>query len=141
ALLYPRPADGAGAGLVRGTLYGVFWWVAGGLTILPLVGGSGLAWSLEAARAGFPLLIGYALFGAGMALVYQWLDGLVRGLFSDVVARRDEEGVGVQGLRALGRGALAGLVGGLLFTLVMVQVGFLATVASLIGASAPLTGF
>src|SRR5207248_612230 len=46
ALLYPRPADGAGAGLVRGTLYGVFWWVAGGLTILPLAGGSGLAWSL-----------------------------------------------------------------------------------------------
>jgi hypothetical protein len=32
ALLYPRPSDSAGAGLIRGTVYGFLWWIAGALT-------------------------------------------------------------------------------------------------------------
>jgi uncharacterized membrane protein YagU involved in acid resistance len=141
AALYPRPFDSAGAGLTRGMVYGFFWWVAGALTLLPLLDGTGLAWSLDAARKGFATLPGYLLFGAAVALVYQWLDTLVRVLFSDAVGRHDDEGVGTQGVRAMGRGALAGLVGGLLFTVVMLQIGFLPTVARLIGSVSALTGF
>ena len=37
ALLYPKPIDGTGTGLVRGTAYGFFWWVVGGLTVVPLI--------------------------------------------------------------------------------------------------------
>jgi uncharacterized membrane protein YagU involved in acid resistance len=141
AVLYPHPFDSAGAGLTRGMVYGFFWWVAGALTLLPLLEGAGLAWSLDAARQGFATLPGYLLFGSVMALAYQWLDALVRGLFSDAPGRYDDEGVGTRNLRAAGRGALAGLVGGMLFTVVMVQVGFLPTVANLIGSTSALTGF
>ncbi|MGD8624879.1 MAG: hypothetical protein PVJ34_10100 [Anaerolineae bacterium] len=140
AALYPRPFDSAGAGLTRGMVYGFFWWVAGGLSLLPLLSGAGLTWSLAAARQAFATLPGYLLFGAALALLYQWLDGLVRLLFSDTIGRDGAESIGTQGLRALGRGALAGLVGGLIFTLVMVQLGVLPAVASLIGATSSLTG-
>ena len=37
SLLYPSPTDGAGAGLIRGMAYGLFWWVVGGLTTSPAV--------------------------------------------------------------------------------------------------------
>jgi uncharacterized membrane protein YagU involved in acid resistance len=141
AALYPRPIGSAGAGLIRGMVYGFFWWVVGALTLLPLLDGTGLAWSLSAARRGFATLPGYLLFGAAVALFYQWLDSLVWALFSDDVGRYEDEGVGTQGARAVGRGALGGLVGGLLFTLVMVRIGFLSSVASLIGSASALTGF
>src|SRR5262249_36047675 len=124
ALLYPRPRDGAGAGLIRGMTYGFLWWVAGALTLPPLLSGAGPSWSLDAARSGFASLPGYLLFGAAIALFYQWLNLLARLLFVDIVATPDEEGVGAEGLRALGRGAVGGLVGGALFTFVMVQIGF-----------------
>ena len=65
----------------------------------------------------------------------------MRGLFSDAISRHDDEGVRTQGARAVGRGALAGLVGGLLFTVVMLQIGFLPSVAGLIGSTSALTGF
>ena len=141
ALLYPSPTDGAGAGLIRGTVYGFFWWVAGALTLVPLFGGAGLTWSLDEVRVSFVTLPGYLLFGAAIALVYQWLGALVRLLFSDYVGGSDEEGVGTQGLRIVGQSVLAGLVGGLLFSLVMLQIGFLPNVANLIGATSAVAGF
>ena len=142
ALLYPRPTDGAGAGLIRGTVYGFFWWVLAPLTLVPLFGGAGLAWSLEEVQAVvFAALPGYLLFGAAVALFYQWLGGLVNLLFSDIIGGTSNEGVGTQGLRIVGRSALAGLVGGLLFSLLMFQIGFLNSVADLVGATSPLVGF
>ncbi len=140
ALLYPRPVGGGGAGAIRGALYGFWWWIVASLTVIPLIGGEGLAWSLTAARVGFAAFPGYLLLGAATALLYGWLDALVRFLFSDNIAGRGEESIGTQGLRAVGRGIIAGLLGGLLFTIVMVQVGFLPQVASLVGATSTLTG-
>ncbi len=84
---------------------------------------------------------GFLLFGALLALLYQWLDLSVKLLLSDEIGNHQDEGIGALGLRALGRGALAGIIGGLVFTLVMIQVGFLPKVASLIEADSPLTGF
>ncbi len=141
ALLYPRPGDSAGAGLIRGTMYGFFWWVAGALTLLPLLDSGHLAWSLAAAQSSFALLPGFLLFGAAMVLLYHGFDRLTRLLFADITLHDDQEGVGTQGLRVLGRGIVAGTIGGLLFTVVMVQLGFLPTVASLIGSTSSLTGF
>ncbi len=140
ALFYPRPLDGIGPGLIRGTVYGFFVWVAATLTLLPLLDGRGLIWSLEQARVAFATLPGYLLLGAALAVCYQWLDGVVRLLFSDMRSSHDEEGVGTEGLRALGRGALAGLAGGLLFAVVMARVDMLPTVAGLIGSSSPAAG-
>jgi uncharacterized membrane protein YagU involved in acid resistance len=141
ALLYPHPTGSAGPGLIRGAVYGFVWWVVGALTVLPLLAGTGLAWSLEAVRAGFAMLPAYVLLGAAVALAYQWLTGVVRILFTDNIPSYGDEGIGMQGIQAVARGAVAGVVGGLLFTLVMVQVGLLPVVANVIGATAALTGF
>ena len=141
AVLYSNPPDGSGAGLIRGTVYGFFWWVVGPLTLVPLLGGAGLTWSVDGIRPVFATLPGYLLFGAGVALFYQWLGVLGRLLFADFVPGGDEEGVGTQGLRIVGRSVLAGLAGGLLFSLVMFQIGFLPSVASLVGTTSAVAGF
>jgi len=122
-------------------MYGFLWWVAGRLTVMPLMAGHGLAWSLASVREHFSTFPSYLLFGVGIALVYRWLNTLVKLLFSDEIGARDEEGMGTRGLRAMGHGAFAGLVGGLIFTVVMVQMGVLPIVARLIGSSSTLTGF
>jgi hypothetical protein len=142
ALLYPRSLDGGGPALVRGTVYGFFCWVVGVLTLIPLTTGAGPIWSVAAARANFATFPAGVLFGAGTAMGYHVLTALGRLLFSDEIAgSNDADGPGAEGLRALGRGAAGGLLGGLLFTVVMVQIGFLPTVARLIGSHSPVTGF
>jgi hypothetical protein len=140
AVLYPRVRESSGPVLVQGTMYGFACWVAGALTFAPLAAGIGLAWSVDAARARFPLLLGCILAGASLALVYRWVDGLARFFFADDVGTWDAEGIGTRGLRALGRGAFAGLIGGLIFTVIMLRIGFLPTVARLVGASSIRSG-
>ena len=141
ALLYPQPGRSAGVNLVRGTVYGFLGWIVVMLTLLPLLKAEGLDWSLSTAEAKFIALPGFLLFGAATAILYQWLDILVKLLFSDALPLRHDESVGTQGVRAIGRGIIAGLVGGLLFTLVMLRIGSLPTVAELVGSSSALTGF
>jgi uncharacterized membrane protein YagU involved in acid resistance len=141
AALYPRLVGSAGATLVRGVVAGFVAWVVVPLTILPALDGDGLAWSVADARATFTALPSYVLLGAVTALLYHWLDRVVALLFADDVRRLGREGAGAQALRSMARGAAAGLVGGLLFTLVMLQVGFLPTVAGLVGSDSSTTGF
>ena len=140
AVLYPCLRDSSGPVLIQGMMYGFACWVAGALTLAPIAAGMGLAWSVDAARARFPLLPGCLLAGAFLALVYRWVDGLARFLFADDVGAWDEEGIGTRGLRALGWGAFAGLIGGLIFTVIMLRIGFLPTVARLVGASSLRSG-
>jgi uncharacterized membrane protein YagU involved in acid resistance len=140
ALLYPRLAWSTGASVVRGAAYGFVWWLIGALTLLPVLDGRGLQWAFADARAGFTTFTGYLLFGVTLAVLYHWLNALVRALFADVAARHDRESAGVQGMRALGRGTLAGLVGGLLFTPIWLHVDFFPTVAKIVGASSTATG-
>ena len=140
AWLYPIPHDGTGPGLIRGTVLGFVCWVAGPLSLGPLLAGHPLAWSLEDARAAFPTLLGLLLLAAFCAVVYRWLDGLVRLLFADVGRSYEQEGAGIEGLRAVGRGAVAGLIGGVLFTLVIMRVGGLTAVGRLIGSSSMSSG-
>jgi len=141
ALLYPDPFDGTGAGLIRGAVYGFLWWVVGARTLISLFGGDRQAWSLDAIRADFVTLPGYVLFGTLLVLLYLWIRGLLRLLFGTERTFHNQEGVGTQGLRALGRGILAGSIGGLLFSLVMLQIGFLPVVASLVGMNSTSSGF
>jgi hypothetical protein len=96
---------------------------------------------LQTAQAEFVTFPGYLLFGAATVLVYHWLHRINHIMLSDHLGFSDQEGVGTEGLRALARGAVAGLFGGLLFTVVMVQIGFLPTVASLVGSTSLLSGF
>ena len=139
AVLHPGSTSTAGAAAVRGAGFGFILWVVGGLTLLPLLRGEGLTWSLIDARTTFPALPGTILFGATTALIYHWLGRLARLFFSDDFASRAPD-AGSWGPRAVGRGAAAGLVGGLLFTLVMVQIGYLPKVANLVGSDSEFVG-
>lgn len=54
---------------------------------------------------------------------------------------REAEGPGTLTLRSLGWGALASILGGLLFSIIMVVTGVLPRVAALVGGSSPMLGF
>ncbi len=140
AALAQRPSDSSGAGLVRGAMYGFLLWVVLRLTILPLILDGNLPWSVVAAADTYPALLAYLVFGGFLGLGYQWLRGFWRVLFDEVDGADDEEGVGARGLRALGHGIAAGVVGGLLFTYVMLQVGALRGVAGLMGGESEIAG-
>ncbi|MGH2542953.1 MAG: hypothetical protein ACRDIB_09160, partial [Ardenticatenaceae bacterium] len=71
ALLFGPKVRTVGAGFVWGEAFGVLWWLVGSLTLLPLLSGHGLDWSVEAIRQSFALLLGqFAAFGATMGLTY-----------------------------------------------------------------------
>jgi uncharacterized membrane protein YagU involved in acid resistance len=138
-LLYPylfRTRENTGPALVRGTIYGFLWWVLFGLTAEPLLLDIRLDW----ARPPIDQLPGYVLLGSLTAVLYTWLCALTRRLFVDDVRTFVVESPGTRGLRAIGYGTVAGLVGGALFTVVMVVVGVLPTVASMVGSSDPVVG-
>lgn len=139
-VLFPALTGSPGAALTRGMTYGFAWWVAVALTLVPLLDGAGLAWSLEAARDAWATFPGCLLLGAAVGLIYRWLEGMRRLLFVQDVRNLSRESAGARGLRALGWGALAGLGGGAVFTLVMVQIGFLPTVAALVGSRSEVVG-
>jgi len=69
------------------------------------------------------------------------LASLAQLLFSEATSCRNREGVGIEGLRSLAWGAAAGLIGGLLFSVVMLRIGYLPTVARLVGSTSAGTGF
>jgi hypothetical protein len=54
---------------------------------------------------------------------------------------REPEGAGTRTLRSLGWGAVASLVGGVLFSLVMASTGALSRVAGIVGGTSPAVGF
>ena len=139
-LLFGARGEGSGPAAIRGTAYGFLCWIVAGLTLPPLLRDGALNWSREAAASAVDRLPAYLLLGAGIGLVFTWLGGLARGLFVDDVRMLRVESPGARGLRATGYGALAGLAGGLVFTVVMVLVDALPRVAGLVGAQAPGAG-
>ena len=140
ATLYPKPDEGAGVSAIRGVAYGFVWWSLGAITLLPLMSGQAIGWSLEQVQVEFPTLPGFMLFGALLTILYRWVEGFVATFLSSEVNEPQSEGIAVQFIRALGRGAAAGVVGGLVFTAVMVRIGFLPRVATLIGAGSAQAG-
>jgi len=66
------------ATIAAGMLYGLLWWIAGPLTLMPRLKRAGPTWSLAATNHAFPDLIGYLLYGAltglgfhGLVTLYQ----------------------------------------------------------------------
>jgi uncharacterized membrane protein YagU involved in acid resistance len=133
-LVFPAP-ESSGPALVRGSSYGFMWWVFFRLTAEPLLHGE-LDWAHPPVDQ-FP---GYLLLGALTAVLYTWLGTLSRGLFVDDVRMFPVEAPGTRAFRAIRSGAVAGLVGGTLFTAVMVAVGVLPTVARMVGSTNAVVG-
>src|SRR3989304_2622293 len=66
------------ATISSGVLYGLLWWIAGPLTLAPLLLGRGPGWSLQEADAALPSLVGHVLFGAITGLSFYVLVSLYR---------------------------------------------------------------
>ena len=73
-LLFQHEAPNAASGLCWGLLYGLIWWFAGPLTLLPLLLTGSSDWRVEAASALLPSLIGHLLYGAVTASVFLMLE-------------------------------------------------------------------
>jgi uncharacterized membrane protein YagU involved in acid resistance len=73
-VLFRRESPDVGAGLMWGMLYGLVWWFLGPLTFLPILLGGSFTWTLTAANAALPELIGHLLYGAATALVFLLLE-------------------------------------------------------------------
>ena len=141
ALLFHRNAGGVGSALIRGMGYGVLWWILGPLTLLPLFTHSPIQWTVEAARANYSSLVAHLLYGAVVGLVYALVNRLWMILFVDSdPLSRTREGAGTRSVRGVLMGQAGGVLGGILFTVVMYGVGALPSVASLVGSRSPLVG-
>ncbi|MBA2681004.1 MAG: hypothetical protein H0U76_21735, partial [Ktedonobacteraceae bacterium] len=141
-LLFQRDVYRAGSSLSWGVAYGILWWFLGSITLLPLLTGQRVDWSITHISLQFGTLVGHIVYGAALGLTYALLDRLWRGLFieSDPI-KRMAEGPGVRTFFSLGWGIVASIVGGLLFSIVMAAAGILPRVAALIGGSSPVLGF
>jgi uncharacterized membrane protein YagU involved in acid resistance len=142
-LLFQREARRPGVGLIWGMSYGLLWWVVGPLTLMPWLLGvrQPADWSLSAGQQVAPSLIAHLLYGALVGSI----TGVARKLWEVLFVASDPlyraaEGAGVRSVRTIGMGMAGGIVGGLLFTVVMVGVGALPAVASLVGASSSVAG-
>ena len=141
-VLFQRDVRGFGSSIGWGAGYGLLWWFFGPLTILPIWQGNRLDWSYQRGSMLFGSLVGHIIYGLIVGLVYAALDKLWLGFFkeSDPI-NREPEGVGSRVLHSLGYGGLASLVGGALFTAVLLVIGFLPKVANIVGGSSLILGF
>jgi uncharacterized membrane protein YagU involved in acid resistance len=141
-LLFQRDIRGYGSSLGWGMAYGILWWFLGPMTILPLLQGRPLDWSLQHGSSLFGSFVGHIVFGLVVGLIYAVADRLWVGFFtgSDPI-NREPEGPGARTMYSLGWGAAASLAGGLLFSLVMLATSALPRVARLVGGTSSLLGF
>jgi len=68
AAVFRHRPGGLAATVVGGLVAGFIWWVVRSLTLLPLLAGEPLTWSLAEATAAFPFLVGDLLFGGLLGL-------------------------------------------------------------------------
>ena len=141
-VLFQRDVRGTGSSMGWGTGYGLLWWFLGPLTILPTWQGHRPDWSYQRGNVLFGSLVGHIIYGLIVGLIYAALDKLWIGFFkeSDPI-NREPEGPGSRVLHSLGYGAVASLVGGVLFTVVLFVIGFLPKVANIVGGASLIFGF
>jgi hypothetical protein len=112
--LFQRDVRGYGSCMGWGLGYAIFWWFLAHLTLLPWIAGNKLDWSAGHAASVFGSLVGHILCGLILGVAYATFDKLWLRLFveSDPL-NRQFEGPGIQTLRSLSWGAIAGLIGGI----------------------------
>ncbi|HLK21171.1 MAG TPA: hypothetical protein VKT81_19605 [Bryobacteraceae bacterium] len=138
---FQRDLRGYGSSMAWGMAYGIFWWFLGPLTILPLWMGRPLDWSYVHASAEFGPLIGDIIAGVIIGLIYYLIDrATVRFLTESDPIRREPEGPGLRFLRTAQWGGIAGLVGGVLYLLVLISTGSLGEIAAIVGGTSPVLG-
>jgi hypothetical protein len=131
-LLFQHDVRGYGSCMGWGLGYAIFWWFLGQLTLLPWAAHRPLDWSADQAAAVFGSLVGHILYGLILGVAYATLDRFwVRLFIQSDPLNREVEGAGVHFLRSLGWGAVAGLVGGIVASPILLATGILPKVAGL----------
>jgi uncharacterized membrane protein YagU involved in acid resistance len=140
-LLFQRDVRGYGSCLGWGLGYGIFWWFLGPMTIMPLWQGRSLDWSYYHGQELFGSLVGHIVYGLIVGVIYAAVDRLWIALFieSDPI-NRQPEAPGSRTVRSIAWGAVAGLVGGLVFLPIIAAVTGLSKVAGVIGCTSPTVG-
>jgi hypothetical protein len=112
--------------------FAIFWWFLGPLTLFPLASHMPLDWSADHGSELFGSLVGHILYGLILGVAYATIDRLWLKLFieSDPL-NREPEGPGLLVLRSLSWGAIAGFVGGIVSSPVMIATGVLPRIAGL----------
>ncbi len=141
-LLFQRAVRGLGSCMGWGMAYGMLWWCLGPMTASPLLRGEAIDWSVDRAASAYGLFVAHVFFGLLLGLLYEAVDKVWQALFveSDPL-HREPEGIGTRFTLALLWGAVAGLAGGLVFSLPMLDTGILPYVASLAGGTSEWLGF
>jgi hypothetical protein len=131
-ILFQRDVRGYGSSMAWGLGFGIFWWFLGPLTLSRLAAGLPLDWSAEQGSELFGSLVGHILYGLMLGFTYAAFDRFWIRLFiqSDPL-NREPEGPGLRVIRSLEWGALAGLVGGLVSSPVLLVTGILPKIAGL----------
>ena len=73
-LLFRHEAPDFGSGLAWGLIYGLIWWFLGPLTLMPILLGGSVTWTITAASALLPSLIGHLIYGAATAFAFLMLE-------------------------------------------------------------------
>ena len=140
-LFFQQDVRGYGSSMGWGMAYGMFWWFVGPLTLLAFAQGRVPDWSVDRAREVFGLLPAHIVYGLLLGLIYATMDKLWITLFieSDPI-RRQREGPGSRTVYSLGRGAVAGLAGGVAFIPMIAGIDGFPRIAALVGGSSPWLG-
>ncbi len=141
-LLFRRNIRSVGYSIAWGMTYGLLWWMVGGLTLLPLLLGQGLWWSLPDSQSAFSSLAANLSYGILLGVLYTIVDRLGEVFFGEAhPSEREAEGAGARGVRAVGMGLWAGALGGIVFAIVMTGQNALPEIARLVGSSSLVIGF
>ena len=73
-ILFWREAPNFGSGVAWGLLYGLIWWYIGPLTLMPILLGGSVSWTISTAGALLPSLIGHLLYGGATACAFLVLE-------------------------------------------------------------------
>ena len=135
-LFFQQDVRGYGSSMGWGLAYGIFWWFLGPLTFLAFAQRRLPDWSAACARELFDLLPAPIVYGLLLGLIYATLDQLWVTLFIERdPIRRQPEGPGSRTLRSLWRGAVAGLVGAVVFIPMIAGIDGFQRIATLVGGS------
>ena len=134
----------AGSALMWGQAYGILWWLVGPLTLLPLVDGRGLQWTVPAIQGSFPQLLAHMVgFGAVLGLTMYGVGRLLP--FIPAAANPSPTEPRVPELvpplvQALVVGGVGGLLGAWVFLWGIETAGFFPLVAGMVGMRSPTAG-
>ena len=131
-VLFQRDVRGYGSSMAWGLAAGIFWWFLGPLTLSHVAARLPLDWSANQGSNVFGSLVGHILYGLLLGVAYAAFDRLWLRLFiySDPL-KREAEGPGLHFIRSVQWGGLAGLVGGVISSPVLLVTATLPKIAGL----------